>query len=1431
MLNIIISRHLRLVVGIVGLYIISVSQSLAQSAAPVIHYILPDLGSPGMSTYIEIIGTDFGPEGVYANNPNDAVRLEPVYSSATKDKNKVFISPLVVSWSNSNGSGRLISAQIFVRSDVQATTHDWREVPDTLIIELKLTVFGQQAVAVRSVPVKFYIVKPWKMGDITGKGTVFGAGQLGLRSPRGVMLVDSLTLQKGLTYTVSTADCDPKEDGEQGYLPFVLLSKGKISGNGATIDVSAQGIHGGPGGGGGGGRVCDETPLSENFGNDATPGGNGFTGGSSGGVNRKANFLGPKSPVWKGGGKGSGSSPPDNSSRTKEIVDGGRALNNLGGGTGIVIESPIQQPSDPQSAGGGTGHPFGLSGLSWDDNTLPYQELPVRYPGYGGGTGGLEVSGYPGKNNGQQGDAGGYGQPGYSAYRSLIFKMNGGEINGNKMVVPIAGGSGGGSGNPSGSLSGGCGGAGGGGGGAIRIYGYQIENLTVVANGGNASGGGETGSTTPDGGGGSGGHIGIHSKLPTKGIKTTVYGGTNQGNGSLGRGGYGRVRYDIPSASAIPDTDPGADSTGDSNQYYGIVSDTNSTVISPYTVDVQMQGSHDGSVGNFRVYWRSASANSEWKALSEDFEGSKTSGIPYWETKNVIKNNTDKDSVFYFVVLREIVNPQSAAFTKEPQWIMSQAATNIKVVEPLPLITTGTVAVNFEPVKSCGDPISEKTKPITIENARGGLLKISEMRFAGGTAKGFTLLNLPFISPDIPLRINGNSKRTFDVQFSPDKVVSLPLGKEEVILDTLIIVHNDSIPDIVQVRPNVWEPQIRPGQGTLKIPLSVKLTRHVFQITVEPKDKIDFGGTTIGTTLTRFITVKNTGTTVATVVISGTPMSPYGLQLPPNMNLQPDSSIQIPIIFTPVERNKKTGRIIINADGFNECENQGKNFADIRVDFEGSGEAPELDTAKSTKALTLGIVRRCYPDTSAIVINDVQIASVGESSLTISNLQFVDKQGNPSPYFSVVQANTIVIPPNIRPYTLPITFQPPLTRMPLVNYETTLEMNTNDGREQFKVWRVPITIPLETKIAELEPTPQSVINFDTVYFNKSTKTLTLSLKNTGNLPIILRQKPDSVLLYPFALESRGLTFPLTIQPKSQTDFTFRFIATKPDGIVQSGVELTRKMRLDFLPQPADVCAAFQRDFTLRVVPIQPPARQVAFWLDTLHAVDPARDTVLHLYARVEPNIAADTTETDNLTANIRVSPGLLYPRSIQPRVPGTAMLEDNRRINNDRYFTVNVRDTRLNNGVQTIAAISFTPIIGSTTTAIAFLDSVRWAKADISPYRSAALLGGKLTLTMCNELPPPKLLSAVSIQLTVFPNPVLDALTMRYIIPIPGTYSVSLMNVLGEIKPITEWTEPIEITTERERNVQIPPDIAVGFYRLLVRTPAGLSSTLVLISR
>lgn len=463
-------------------------------AQPQIAYLMPDIGAPRFSTYVEIVAPvtargSFGADRVWLNNPGDDVRI---VCDRASDSTRVTFGPLVVSW-----DGRLISTHAFVHPTVTPNSSDWEALRSEFRIPVKVVVNGRA-----SNIDTFYIVQPWKLGNVTADpGRILGEGTLGKRSRRGAMIVDSLILPGGETYNVSLRDPDSRTPGNQAYLPFSLLSPTTIRGVGTVdISVSANGVDGGPGGGGGAGEY--ENSLATSGGTD---GGAGYTGGGPGGVNSTFGNRRQKP------GVGSGEEVPRDNGNTR----GSKSLNGIPGG---------ESTTSYENAGGGTGHPFGQSGTGCDNrNTCS----PVG--AHGGGSGSQES---------KRGGGGGYGEDGGDETGTT----NGGNAHGNVVIVPLAGGSGGAGGNPDlfNRASGG-----GGGGGAISIHANFLSSLNISARGAMPA------RRTVLGGGGSGGGVIAGGRLdnprPTDAVTWQITGASDANPNPAARmmsGGRGRARYD-----------------------------------------------------------------------------------------------------------------------------------------------------------------------------------------------------------------------------------------------------------------------------------------------------------------------------------------------------------------------------------------------------------------------------------------------------------------------------------------------------------------------------------------------------------------------------------------------------------------------------------------------------------------------------------------------------------------------------------------------------------------------------------------------------------------------------------------------------------------------------------------------------------------------
>ena len=190
-----------------------------------ITYIIPDIGTPGMSTYTEIIGPAnianiFGNDGLYVNSNE----LHIVFENPS-DSKKLEFGPLIVTW-----NGRMIATQVFVNPNLKPNSSCW----DSLTSEFRIAFRIGNQITVSNIDT-FYIVKPYNLTNLSSNpDRTFGKQSLGVRSRRGAMIVDSLDLANS-SYGVSMLDCDPYTAGNQAYLPFILLSKKNITGGNNTV--------------------------------------------------------------------------------------------------------------------------------------------------------------------------------------------------------------------------------------------------------------------------------------------------------------------------------------------------------------------------------------------------------------------------------------------------------------------------------------------------------------------------------------------------------------------------------------------------------------------------------------------------------------------------------------------------------------------------------------------------------------------------------------------------------------------------------------------------------------------------------------------------------------------------------------------------------------------------------------------------------------------------------------------------------------------------------------------------------------------------------------------------------------------------------------------------------------------------------------------
>ena len=599
-----------------------------------IAYIIPDIGVANYSTSIEIIAPapyynssniaikHFGNDGFYTNNFDSEVK---VLCQNLDDNFKITISPLVVSW-----NGSLISVQIFVHENIFPNSSNWQELDEEFKIPLIVKVGDNQSAFADT----FYIVQPQPAlnSDIAG---VLGSGNnMGIRSPRGAMIFENINLNGTGIYTISTNDCDPNTEGNQAYLPATIISLNDFNiGSNTILSLDADDKNAGVGGGGGG------------AGSKNGDGGHGFTsGGYSCNPNTSQGILsysGQSTGFFYG----------------LVSYQGNYSLNNVEGGFG----------SCDQGAGGGTGHPFGVSGSHGEVGTQPDEGA------YGGGSAGGEFSsdnpptfGGGGAGNSTDGEIGG---------GNTI--NNAGKVHGNLTITPFYGGSGGGAGNVWNAQKGGNGG---GGGGAISLFAYKNLNILnkITANGGNGSDGTNFNDwASPDsssgGGGGSGGNIILSSKIAHTGNFILEVNGGEKGycgsggncNNSFdgGNGGSGRIRIDgnILGNYEIE--------TSEASFYNGLSIDTLNHVNPTFT----LKGTGNGNP--IKIYIKSA--NTLWTEIASIFNYTNNT----WEEEITLQGN---DGIYFVMAMQQSNLPDENIYTMQSDYILSQAGSNILYVNRPP---------------------------------------------------------------------------------------------------------------------------------------------------------------------------------------------------------------------------------------------------------------------------------------------------------------------------------------------------------------------------------------------------------------------------------------------------------------------------------------------------------------------------------------------------------------------------------------------------------------------------------------------------------------------------------------------------------------------------------------------------------------------------
>jgi len=574
--------------------LLSIAALCGRAVAQPHTYIIPDIGTPGMNTYVEVVSTvDSVGKFLIADGPAGPTALTVQLVNAI-DSQRLRISPAIVSW-----DGRLLTFQFFVKPRAALGR-----------VPLRIEVSGR-LLAVDD----FWIVAPTSFGTKTGGGVIGSGGAWGTRSRRGAMIVDSMILNSG-SYTFATTDTDPDNNGNQGYLPTVIISRGRIVVNaGATISAGTTDKHAGPGGGGGGGFGPSMVLFPFAIGEADAPQGNGFAGGRS-------TVPTYQSPGPFGVGTGGG-------------VTSGISINNV---------------SAPAAAGatrflaGAPGHPMDRDGRQGGGLALPGpMSSQVIYTLYSGGGGNVTA---------------GTGLPG--AAPAIV---NGQPI-GNQMIVPLFGGAGGASGGSYDST-------GGGGGGCVALFSYSraIVN-TVDASGANGRNGVNPLGNLARGdasGGGSGGCVVVGASLGLQITNTTVTGGlagtkhpsATQGS-FAGSGSVGRLRHDGRVAG-------GVNLTTGATHYTGPTMDT-LTYADSVTWTVRGTGRYRAGIGGDSIFVFLRGDNTPWNFVNpyRTVVGSDST----WSVRVIFPF----DSLAFVYAAQKADTAGGTEFTKIPSLVYSQAA-------------------------------------------------------------------------------------------------------------------------------------------------------------------------------------------------------------------------------------------------------------------------------------------------------------------------------------------------------------------------------------------------------------------------------------------------------------------------------------------------------------------------------------------------------------------------------------------------------------------------------------------------------------------------------------------------------------------------------------------------------------------------------------
>ncbi len=658
--------------------------------------IQPDALARGMTIAVEVLANE-ADTGVFGK---DGVTLPDEKIIFDANNTSVIFGPVVTSW-----NGRVLQIPIMVSDNANFGSIPFRIKNGTVVSapqQIKI-VIPQAAISFSGSTV---------LGDpINGVGTLTDGNTLVVE---GIELSTTDPSVRPKT-TFALLDPDSTIPGNARFHPMTILSRGPIIFKNIQLSVSADSLNGGPGGGGGGAG-------------SAHSGGGGYTGGGSDTDDFTFTNI------------GSGSLPIG--------MNGGSSTTKVKGGFGDLTD---------QGGGGGTGSPFGRSGLSGSNDSS-------HSGGYGAGSAGGELTS---TNTPYGGGGGGFGTKGE---KGAGFGDNGGKITGGRFLIPMQGGSAGGGGNSYQSKDSSAG-SGGGGGGAMTIIGFDtviISNTALSARGSNGTSG--FNDREAGGGGGSGGGVLLSSRkkinpnnlfIDALGGKGGLGGSTIEQDAKGGAGGEGIIRVDA--------------------DYDCISCDFNGVMSSGLTINIPKDAlvSATGVVGGFagvgtflddsiRIYYRPS--HGSWKFVDTvRFVDSARFGNKNYHWEKTLPLGYDAE--MYVTVMAKVASPQRRFANYEPNWLLSHLSSGIISVVPRPHL----IIVNDTLDLGCIKTNDSNSAYIYLTNDGGKDVAIDSV----------ILHNLAFTIASSPKQIAPYTKDSIKVIFTPSAIKSYK--------DTIVLYTSDGL--------------------------------------------------------------------------------------------------------------------------------------------------------------------------------------------------------------------------------------------------------------------------------------------------------------------------------------------------------------------------------------------------------------------------------------------------------------------------------------------------------------------------------------------------------------------------------------------------------------------------------------------------------------